>query len=353
MSTTVNKRWLELFAAKHDLDLQKLRLPLLPVKDIFIYNLLFRFYSPPWLLALYQDLVLTNMSPPLEVAALNKKLQEPAYRDLPETKHWLSLYGHGPDMFTSRNFNMVSFILRDTRYFNKHDRKTRIPQIQDYVFEQAKLLIYLNQPAKFEIFMQKFEAGYNYYRNFTSDHLGDAKPVLKRIISFIDSLRTDEWQRNPNRQPEILPQTLNYRLILLPYPPHEANEQKCLVFAKAVRAFVREICKDGKAYHEDLHTVHTGALKVMDGYKAQVACLLGDVEGKEKLGLVDVLCVGIAAEMFVKAEKPRNEGVVEESRRVLKGWRESPVESVRMKGGELLNIAAFVNKEWGKVLLEI
>jgi hypothetical protein len=87
----------EVFAARHGLDLEKLQLPLLPVRPKLLKIVLSGSgtYLPARFLDLYQKFILTNISPPPEVATLNENLRAPALRDLPKTRRWHALYDYG------------------------------------------------------------------------------------------------------------------------------------------------------------------------------------------------------------------------------------------------------------------
>lgn len=140
ISTAVNTRWLDIFTAKHGLNLRTLSVPLLPVKVKFLKEILQSGYEflPPSLMDLYHKFILISISPPLEVAKLNEKLQDPTLHDLPEVKHWLSLYGHGPNINHYDGLNLVSLLRQDWPYPNSHITAT---QIQTHVYEQAELLL--------------------------------------------------------------------------------------------------------------------------------------------------------------------------------------------------------------------
>lgn len=211
-STAENTRWLEIFTAKYGLDLQSLSLPLLPVKMKFLKEILRKSYYhlPASLMDLYHKFILTNISPPLEVTILSDKLQDPTLRDLPEVKHWLSLYGHRRYFASYDGFDLTS-LLCTSWLFPKSS--ITVTQIQTHVFEQAKLLLLTNKPSEFDMFIITFQPSRYTSTIDCPDSLKNAKPVLQRIISLIDSLRTPEWQRNHKRQPEILPPDAEVRTV--------------------------------------------------------------------------------------------------------------------------------------------
>ena len=80
-------------------------------------------------------------------------------------------------------------------------------------------------------------------------------------------------------------------------------------------------------------------------------------ETEGEIGIKEILRVEIAEGLFRKAELPggelkdRMEEVVQESRRVIRSWRESETEQVRRSGFGLLEEASFANKIWAKSVL--
>lgn len=344
LSIAVNTRWLEIFTAKYNLDVHTLDLPLLPVKPKFLRMLLVSSLEdlPSSYLDLYQQFFLANTLRSPIVSTLNKKLlKDPNLRDHPETKHWLSLYGRGPDIFYTDGFNMVFSILRKPWNVH-HPEGTTVPQVQHHVFEQAKALLSLGQLSEFENFMRAFEPSGTIVK---ADWLQNARPVLERIIMLVDSLRTPSWQRNPHRTPTVLPQMLKYKLLLLPYT-------NTITYAVGLREYVKMICRGGNAYHEYLPVINYSVLRIDYGRRAHLACLLGDVSNGEEMDLVDLLCVGIARDLFRAANMPQNPNAIEISRNVLASWKTSVQESVRDKAAELWKGGGFQDKKWAATLLE-
>jgi hypothetical protein len=75
---------------------------------------------------------------------------------------------------------------------------------------------------------------YCFWRDWEEDerlwnNLGHPRPSTERVIGYIDSLRTPEWQKHPERKPEILPLTLEYRLL------YRANPHFTLRVSQAAR----------------------------------------------------------------------------------------------------------------------
>jgi hypothetical protein len=220
------------------------------------------------------------MSPPPEVAVPNEKLQDPVLRDLPETKHWLSLYGHDPNIYSFDNFHLSSLLRKSWDSWVRPDPNPSITvsQIQEAVFEQAKLLIALNQTAIFESFMETFVTPYAFNIISRPDWLGHGRFVLLRIISQVAWQRSLSWQRDPNRQSATLPNTLKYELLLLPYPTADGDETQVTKFVASLKGYLQHICREENAYHEELPQIYDATFRVVPERWAQAACVLGRLE---------------------------------------------------------------------------
>lgn len=148
---------------------------------------------------------------------------------------------------------------------------------------------------------------------------------------------------------------------MLPYPtPDIQDPDKFSAFAQNLELIVEEILNTGFPYHDAFAEIKEASLRVSPCYKAKIACFLGDMKWAEtegEIGIKEILRVEIAEGLFRKAELPggelkdRMEEVVQESRRVIRSWRESETEQVRRSGFGLLEEASFANKIWAKSVL--
>lgn len=213
-SIRTNQKWLEIFASKHGLDLKSLDLPLLPVKPKILKDFIRRFtvFVPASLLDLYHRFVLFNISPPEEIVALNKKLEAPEYRDLQETKHWLSMFGQAPFRHYYQPFELLSALFRIKCYGGPSTDPNciTISQVENLAYSQAQALIYYPDPSQFVLFVSPLKP----YPVDPYLRSQSAKKLLQRIVTFINTLRTPAWQLNQTRNPDVLPDTLKYRICL-------------------------------------------------------------------------------------------------------------------------------------------
>jgi hypothetical protein len=108
------------------------------------------------------------------------------------------------------------------------------------------------------------------------------KPILEAMVSYVNTLRTREWERDPSRKPSVLPDTFPWRLLLLDYPwpsrdeGEAVREQKCKVFADQLMAIIDEM--------SSLPTYHK-ALDQLSAYLAtDIVSSAGSQRGKKQLG---------------------------------------------------------------------
>lgn len=298
-SAACNTRWLKIFTAKHGLDFHSLNLPLLPVKPKFLADIMSNHDSPPRdLIELFHRFIMTNISPPPEIEALNTKLaKDPEFSGSIEAKHWLSLFGHKDSLYSYQGFEFAS--LPSERPLDDFS-----PTLQDYVFEQAKALLYVNPtPDGFDEIMDAISIGVCPDAEDLKDWQEREKPILDRIIKHLDDLRTPEWQRNKDRKPANLPSTLKYRLHNLPYIIEpDATDADLETMVDIWKEFIVEIAKPGLPYHNDLKIV----MEEVKGFlhkelEHRVACILGTVH--DNMTLPDFLAIQLAYTLFVDAER--------------------------------------------------
>lgn len=146
LSIKNNNRWLALFTKQHNIELQGSGLPIFPIAPM-VLNLLIVNYQrllPAWVLALYQKLILTKTSSPPILESINEKLRDPRYRDLPDSKHWLSHYSNGTRIYEEDRFLQID-ILKSPWVESERSDGIRLEQIQLNVLEQARCLISSSQ----------------------------------------------------------------------------------------------------------------------------------------------------------------------------------------------------------------
>ena len=343
LSRECNARWIKLFLVKHQLALDLSELPLFPVKPQVLSRVLGSCITllPASLLDLNQQWFLANIAPSQEIAIVNDKIRNDVnIRAFNQGRHWLSLYGHGASAYRYGGFSLAK-TLRSEWKLSEVVNGIQISQVQGLVLEQAAELLKVSDHSfsEWDRFVRDLEPTLvTYHRDKDKEAwLENGRPVLERIISRIESLRTPEWQRDPRREPAVLPPTFRLRLWLLSYPDYPSatakSSDKCKIFAEELVALIDEIVSRNTTYHEDLQHLVTAASRCPPKDKACVACHLGSLSSvSSSTSTVDLLRVELADTLFKGAKLPLNGDVRKAAGEVLGSWRASEVEEIRMRG---------------------
>jgi hypothetical protein len=352
-SITSNGRWIKILYFKHQLVVNPTEVLLFPVKPqvlSIILNNCLRVVSAS-ILDLYQQFVLANMTPAPEIENINNKIRNNGdLRASNEGRHWLSLYGHGSTAYRIGGFSLAKTLCR-VWIPSSVTNGIQIPQVQRLVLEQARELMKLSDYSftEWNNFIRDLEPplGIYYCDEDREAWVANGKPVLERIISHIDSLRTPEWQRDPHREPAALPATFSLRLWLLSYPNSPSataeNPGKCRLFSQELVALIDEIVSRGTPYHRDLELLLTAASRCPTEDKALVACHVGSLSAaSSSTDIVTLLRVELAEYLYRDAELPHDKEVRKLTKDVLVGWRASEAEEIRMRG---LKISSQLQRE--------
>jgi hypothetical protein len=338
-----NGRWINVFSFKHQLALNMSEIPLFPVKPQVLSKILCNCLEllPASVLDLHQQFVLVNMTPSREIANISNRIKNNGdLRASNEGRHWLSLYGHGTSAYKYGGFRLAKILCREWRLSNVVNG-IQVSQVQHLVLEQAAVILKLSHSSfsEWNSFIHDLEPrfGINNRDEDKEAWLANGKPVLKRIISRIESLRTPEWQRDPQRKPAILPPTFTLRLWLLSYPDYPSataeNSDKCRMFAEELVTLIDQVVSRGTTYHEDLQHLVTAASRCPPEDKARVACHLGSLSSvSSSINTVDLLRVELAEHLYRDAKPPAENDVRKAAKEVLASWRASEVEEIRMRG---------------------
>ena len=336
-----SRRWVKMFTLKHLPARQSIQIPTVPVRPGVLLYLIQKCSAevPKYVLDLYQQFFLTNISPPAGLIQLNKKVKgDLELRNSNEGQYWLSLYGQGAEIPTSP---IVSLLTAPWKPSVASDG-FQILHVQEIVIEQAEALLQLADASfrDWNSFMIPLTPpiGQSRSEQDRKAWVANSKPVVLRIIRKIDALRTPAWQRDRNRRPAVLPPTLAFRLWLLDYPqlyqsPHAA--QRCAMFAQQVVSVLQEILDLGLAHHADFDKVESYTSRCLlpeDG--TRVACCLGKVELEDSTKLqMNLLRVELADALLCKAEPPQNkdDAIWQSIKHMLEAWQKSELEDVRMR----------------------
>jgi hypothetical protein len=368
-----NRRWMYIFAAKYELDLALLDLPLLPVFPYILPEILHSVSwadLPLWVLSLYHRFFMLCHSPPRQLLDMLKPFTDTKGRKMPDIEHFLAHCGYWTESghdFVRADATLPDALLNSKAPTEQLGHEITLPTVLNYTFEQLKAQID-GQSTLFDMYMRNFrhlEGRFDWDDKWIwvpdsdekkTNSLGQGGPAIQRMITYVENQRTLDWQRNADRSPAYLPSMLKYKLWLLPYPPPlETDEvtdpKKIHVFVEALLQHI-QTASGMKVYHANFAAIKEGASYVLPYYRADVACLLGALEEEgDDVSFEKLLCIDIALALFKKAEMPKDDGTVPRVKAVLKSWQKSMCEDVRMKGREL--VEEWSSREPWKDLLSI
>ena len=346
MSTAENHRWMRMFVSKHSSPGQTIDLPRLPANPKLFNQLLQSKYHelPISILCLYHEYILINIQPPAVITTFNTKIQNNrTLRDSNEGLHWLSLFGRGPELLTPILPEMLTKPWQPTTLLANNG--IQITNVQGFVFEQAMLLSRLNDVsfADWHAYISAFAPPtHQSPRDHIDAWLSNAKPVLERIVEGIEGLRTPQWQRSPNRSPEILPPTYALSLWRLQYPHFCISSdpwERIAEFLRQLSRVLDGVLELGLAHHSKLTEIETAVLRCSPEDRIYVAFGLGDFEPADegeraknvlRAGLVEALMAG------VEFKNIKDQDIKDKFTIMLDKWRRCEDEDIRLSGMKLI-----------------
>jgi hypothetical protein len=358
-------RWATMFLRKYASDndmVLGVELPPVPRGITILEQVLTKPYTEARLVpqALLDELVaymLFRINPPKPIRILNDAFMgDPAMRSRPEVQTWLDLYGNRVE--TAWLYRLLPF--NSIEYF-----EVQIEQMDDdiYVtrqtFQQRWLEIFAallwaddTTYTQLQAWSSTLASSSNYNRSWWKEF---GKTTVEYMLSYVNGIRTREWETSPNRKPAVLPQTFHWQLSLLSYPLNKpadsdigVREQACKTFANELATILESI--SNSVYHTQLaqikdHICDRRSTRNTE-FKSNLmltALHLGDIS-KTRLSWLtnsDLLRVDLAADMMCAVEslmlldqslrldcdafKPR-------LRSLLDTWVTSESEEVRRKG---------------------
>jgi hypothetical protein len=365
-SVISNSRWLRIFAMKYNVDLESLNVPMLPIFPELLNTIMNQSAwknIPAFLARLYHRFIMTNLAPSRKLQEFNKSLNDPAVRSNPEICHWLALYGRQSEYHKPATDTLLwgNVLFRRLHAWTPKNGLSEdcmaLSELRERCFAQAKVLVqHYGDSMQLRDFL-----GSTYDRNnqdtrydVNYDPLGPARPVIERIVAYVDSLRTEEWQRNPSRVPAVLPSTFVFKLWLIPRPfpqpddPEEAEKNVVRCTAALRNIFGSLVTYSLSLYRRDMDDVEKFMQEIHKYYKAAIACELGEL--REPLAPERLLAIEMAEVLFKSAHPPRNPSVTQWAREMIESWQKSSFESVRLIGRELGQPHVYQNPQWRELL---
>lgn len=262
-----NTRWVSIFLRNHNASDLAAQVPGSPAKPQLLELLLTKFTShmPAVEFANLSELLIFAVDPPKQYAELATRLKEHphAYKQH-GASHWLRTTDatHFIRPRGTQTYQQLTSVLQTSR-FATPDQATLhgvITPAQLQAHERKVLgILFANFPFRPEAWKTHTAS----YKPPLKDKSEDKRlrwqeacsPLLWHAVSLVKNLRKKAWQRDPQRQPAVLPDTFQLRLWLLPYPqlfPPSEHDEKLELFVHDVRACVQRLATKNKPYHERL-----------------------------------------------------------------------------------------------------
>ncbi|KAK6335003.1 hypothetical protein TWF718_010444 [Orbilia javanica] len=290
----------------------------------------------PGIIPLIHDYVSTaifNINPPEILEPLNKKCKDDKkFSELCSSKNWSQSYNQGTAI--SDEINLISSIQERIELLEDEDINASIreqflkiyettlwKESKDLKFSYSDHLLKTLEPKPLDTVWLKY-----------------IQPILKDTLHFITSLRTPEWEQNPNRHPQILPETFTPNLWLLNFPSPQRNDQdqeiRCRVFVDEVIGLVNTICGSYDFMSKACDLNETLGLTQNDAEDdLVVASYLGDLtDVKAPITPQAHLRIELASMILPRRKFTENKTLKERVDNMIESWKTCWVESIRRLG---------------------
>ncbi|RYP77372.1 hypothetical protein DL771_001167 [Monosporascus sp. 5C6A] len=344
-SAANNYRWTKMFIARHSLDINVDSLPRLPVRPALLLQLFtteLEFFTRANFETL-QGYVRIHLQVPDNMRLAGELVtdkQRPDLKDSNEAKHWLAqwpLFG----VFT-KGLNQIIHQLKKPPRSIPSDSRPSPQELGAFVLEVAERIL---QQSRIEEFSSLIGAVRSRL-NSKSTWITNCLPLLEEFIARIDTLRTDEWQRNPDRKPAKLPETLPIKASVLgqkhsPDTAEEPSDAALDAFAADVAKLVDEFIDTGIPYHEQwpgLKSSIMGTFESRHYVRAALALAAPVPVDQMRLSLAEMLILELADDMLRCASGRQDSKIAKQARTLLRGWVRSPIERLRSRGTATVHV---------------
>lgn len=366
-SAANNIRWISLFVKKNGFVLsQGEQLPAYPVCSELLTSILSEWvaYMPHRVFEMFRHGVLANMAPPSDIEAITKIVKDsPALRESNAGRHWLAQYDNpeGAAFWWLGGWEAVGML---------HHRPIR-PQVEDgvttellreFVLDMADILVTKGDTHTFYLIVGRCKSEAD--ADSRSIWKENCLPVIREILHRVDMLRTEDWQRDPQRKPVVLPDRFRLRMAMLPYPPPfsaYANEPDGVAWREVVEyvdqlsGLIDELASRDAPYHTSWPELKklTADIRAEDcaGYAVQLGSRVRPTSIGGSPSLADHLRVELACDLFGRAEEPKEKEVVDAAREMLRTWKDSAVEGFRLEACKVVKGATGM-REWLRMEVE-
>ncbi|RYO75341.1 hypothetical protein DL764_010511 [Monosporascus ibericus] len=344
-SAANNYRWNKMFVARHNLDIDVDSLPRLPVRPELLLQL---FTAEPefFTRANFKTLkgyarihlqVPDNMRLAQELVT---DKQRPDLKDSNEAKHWLHQWA--PFSVFVTGLHQIIYQLKKPPPDIPSDSMPSPQELGAFVLEVAERML---QQSQIDLFDRLISA-IGSRLDSKSTWLTNCLPLLEEFVVRIDTLRTDEWQRNPDRKPAKLPETLPIKTRILcqkhsPDPAEDPSDAALDAFAADVAKLVDEFIGTDVLYHESWPKLKSLVMSTFESrhYVRAALALAAPVSVDQmRLSLAKSLRLELADDMLRRASGRQDPKIVKQARTLLRGWVWSPIERLRSRGSTTANV---------------
>ncbi|KAF1915763.1 hypothetical protein BDU57DRAFT_556158 [Ampelomyces quisqualis] len=236
-------RWARLFLRKHDV---VANVPVLPQHTTQLLRHLGTSF-PQTALSDLVSYMIVCIAPPPAIFDLNARLRaSKAELESIDVQTWFRLYGSTlASILTFRGFDILSLLDRPT-ILAKGNCIT--PDVITWEYLRAfKAIVPVDAPLYTRLtdsFLPTLVSGKYATRPWWGEH---GKSIVREMITFVNTLHTKEWVRDPNRSPCVFPQTFPWRILLLDFPwptahTPEIDNLGCKQFADQLGAVLDGMC---------------------------------------------------------------------------------------------------------------
>jgi hypothetical protein len=198
-----------------------------------------------------------NVAPPVPIKAFNERLsKDHTLVSQKDVERWLEIYGQGLDAIEAlASFALISLLAHASDPADTTGITHSV--IQEQFLKLYTAVLWNDKPTYDKLTTYVCGELLNGTCLLKLWWIPHGKPIVEAMISYVNSLRTRDWKRDPGRTPSVLPDVFFWHLRLLDYPWPDSNdkdkdrERKCKLFATQLSAFVDEF-SGSPIYHDKL-----------------------------------------------------------------------------------------------------
>ncbi|ORY55274.1 uncharacterized protein BCR38DRAFT_452606 [Pseudomassariella vexata] len=341
-----NRRWNAIFIQRHGFNISVNYLPTIPaVPSLFLQH--FQSEAECWTranLEVAKQFAAVNLCPSDSLVATNEAVRnDPELLRSNAGKHWLSLWSNPGSEAFPLGINQAANIL--ARLVPSPEKgRLSVLEIQDFLLQWVEYFLMGSRTPELNELLSHLIPGRSKSYPKTI-WLTNCLPVLQHVLTRVQSLRTDEWQCDTNREPATLPDTLSLKLKIFKEKhttskPNSHWESHIRTMVADASSLLDELLAEDAPYHENWPKFKNYMNIAPREHHVRVALefTTPEISGKTKIGLKEYLKIEIADELLQSGSDPNDNEVVTRAHQLLHAWLGSPVERIRLRGEATSNL---------------